>query len=214
MNMPIYLGIMTLPKTLVVVLAMLTLCLLAGCSVQKRTTAPGWHVEKATNLFHQTGPSSCLTPDAKSESPSLARMNRIPPRVLERTTSAFPADTSAVDAELRKQVTRALQREIKKRTALLMFPNGLSSDLRKRKAEKWHDRAEQICKEQGQFLNDVAPDEFAKLESLRYPGRETMKELKRKKKMLIMTIVLSYFVVALASVWYLATFLVNPWGGG
>ena len=95
-----------------------------------------------------------------------------------------------------------------------MFPNGLSSDLRKRKAEKWHDRAEQICKEQGQFLNDVAPHEFAKLESLRYPGRETMKELKRKKKRLIMTIVLSYFVVALASVWYLATLLVNPWGGG
>ena len=46
MNMPFYLGIMTLPKSLVVVLAVLMLCVLSGCSVQKRTIAPGWHVEK------------------------------------------------------------------------------------------------------------------------------------------------------------------------
>lgn len=46
--MPIYFGIMTLPKSLVVVMAVLMLCVLSGCSVQKRTTAPGWHIERAS----------------------------------------------------------------------------------------------------------------------------------------------------------------------
>lgn len=46
--MPIYLGLMTLPKSLVAVLAVLMLCVLSGCSVQKRTTAPGWHIERAS----------------------------------------------------------------------------------------------------------------------------------------------------------------------
>ena len=46
--MPIYLRLMTLPKSLVVVPAMLACALLLSCSVQKRTTAPGWHIERAS----------------------------------------------------------------------------------------------------------------------------------------------------------------------
>ena len=108
--------------------------------------------------------------------------------------STFLADTLVVDAKLRKQVTRALQREIELREANLMFPHGLSNGFRKREAEKWHDKAEQRCLEQEQFLNEVAPDEFARLESLRYPSRETMQELKRKKRLII----LAPFVVLMA----------------
>ena len=193
--MPFYLEVMTLPKSLVVVLAMLTLCLLSSCSIQKRTTAPGWHVEKAPSLFHQIGgPSSSLTPAVKPEPLALQRLDRLPPRALDWTTSTLPTDTSAVDAKLRKQVTRALQREIELREANLMFPHGLSNGYRKREAEKWHDKAEQRCLEQDQFLNEVAPDEFARLESLRYPSRETMQELKRKKRLII----LAPFVVLMA----------------
>lgn len=39
---------MTLPKSLVGLLAMTAGCLLSSCSAQKRTTAPGWHIERAS----------------------------------------------------------------------------------------------------------------------------------------------------------------------
>ena len=39
---------MTLPKSLVGLFAMTAACLLSSCSVQKRTTAPGWHVERSS----------------------------------------------------------------------------------------------------------------------------------------------------------------------
>ena len=182
---------MTLPKSLVCWFAVLAVLWLTGCSVQKRTTAPGWHVEKAPSLFHQIGgPSASLTLDVKAELPALQRMNRLPPRALDWTTSRLPADTSAVDAKVKKKVRRALRREIRIREDLLMFPLGSAIGLRKREAEKWHDRAEQICKEQGQFLNEVAPDEFARLESLRYPGRETLQELKTRKTLTVVVSVL------------------------
>ena len=181
---------MTLPKSLVVALPVLMLCVLSSCSVQKRTTALGWHVEKAPSLFHRAGPSTSLTLDVKAELPALQRMNRLPPRALDWTTSRLPADTSAVDAKVKKKVRRALRREIRIREDLLMFPLGSAIGLRKREAEKWHDRAEQICNEQGQFLNEVAPDEFARLESLRYPGRETLQELKTRKTLTVVVSVL------------------------
>lgn len=182
---------MTLPKSLVCWFAVLAVLWLTGCSVQKRTTAPGWHVEKAPSLFHQIGgPSASLTLDVKAELPALQRMNRLPPRALDWTTSRLPADTSAVDAKVKKKVRRALRREIRIREDLLMFPLGSAIGLRKREAEKWHDRAEQICNEQGQFLNEVAPDEFARLESLRYPGRETLQELKTRKTLTVVVSVL------------------------
>ena len=185
---------MTLPKALAGWFAILAVFWITGCSVQKRTTAPGWHVEKASGGFRQAGPSSSLTPQVKPDLPTLTRMKRLPPRALDWTTSTFLADTLVVDAKLRKQVTRALQREIELREANLMFPHGLSNGFRKREAEKWHDKAEQRCLEQEQFLNEVAPDEFARLESLRYPSRETMQELKRKKRLII----LAPFVVLMA----------------
>ena len=195
--MPIYLGLMTLPKSLVAVLAMLTLCLFAGCSVQKRTTAAGWHVEKESGFFRLAGPSSSLTPQVKTDPPTLTRMNRLPPSAVEWTTSAFPVDTSVVDAKVKKKVRSALRREIRMREDLLMFPNRTCSTCGKRyhEAEKWHDRAEQICKEQEQFLNEVAPDEFARLESLRDPSRETMQELKRKKRLTIWALILAPFIL-------------------
>ena len=168
------------------VLALLACAMLTGCSVQKRTTAPGWHVEKASGWFRKAGPSSSLTPQVKPDLPTLTRMKRLPPRALHLTTSTLPADTSAVDAKVKRQVTSALRREIELREANLMFPHGLSNGFRKREAEKWHDKAEQLCLEQEQFLNEVAPDEFARLESLRYPSRETMQELKRKKRLIIL----------------------------
>ena len=185
---------MNLPKDLAGWFAILAVFWITGCSVQKRTTAPGWHVEKASRMSRQAGPSSSLTPAVKPDLPTLTRMKRLPPRALDWTTSTFLADTSVVDAKLRKQVTRALQREIELREANLMFPHGLSNGFRKREAEKWHDKAEQRCLEQEQFLNEVAPDEFARLESLRFPSRETMQELKRKKRLII----LAPFVVLMA----------------
>ena len=176
------------------VLALLACAMLLGCSIQKRTIAPGWHVEKASRVSRQAGPSSSLTLPVKPDLPTLTWMKRLPPRALDWTTSTFLADTLVVDAKLKRQVTRALQREIELREANLMFPHGLSYGFRKREAEKWHDKAEQRCLEQEQFLNEVAPDEFARLESLRYPSRETMQELKRKKRLII----LAPFVVLMA----------------
>ena len=190
---------MILPKTLAGWIAILAVFWITGCSVQKRTTAPGWHVEKTTGWFRQAGPSSSLTPQVNPDLPSLTRMKRLPPRALDWTTSIFLADTLEVDAKLRKQVWRALKHEIELREANLMFPHGLSNGFRKREAEKWHDKAEQLCLEQEQFLNEVAPDELARLESLRYPSRETMQELKRKK----MLIILAPFVVLMAVIAFL-----------
>ena len=195
MNMPIYLELMTLPKSLVVVLAMFACALLSSCSVQKRTTAPGWHVEKASGWFRQAGPSSCLTPQVKPDLPRLTRMKRLPPRALDWTTSTFLADTSVVDAKVKRKVRSALRIEIRMREDLLMFPNRTTIGLREQEAEKWHDRAEQICKEQEQSINQVAPDEIARLESLRDPSRETMQELKRKKRLTIWALILSPFVL-------------------
>ena len=39
---------MTLPNSLVVLLAMTAACLLSSCSVQKRTISPGWHIERSS----------------------------------------------------------------------------------------------------------------------------------------------------------------------
>ena len=205
---------MKLPKSLVVLLAMTAACLLSSCSVQKRTTAPGWHVEKASGWFRQAGPSSSLAPQVKPDLPTLTRMKRLPPRALDWTTSTLPTDTSAVDAKVKRQVTSALRREIRVREELLMFPRlpPSVSELKKADAEKWHNRAEQICKEQGQFLSEVAPDEFARLESLRYPSRDTMKELKQRKKRRVVagsTFVLVFTVLLL---FLLAIATHNPWG--
>jgi len=196
------------------VLALLACAMLSGCSIQKRTTAPGWHVEKASRVSRQAGPSSSLTPQVKTDPPTLTRMNRLPPRSVEWKTSAFPADTSVVDAKVKRKVTSALRREIRVREELLMFPRLPSSvsELKKADAEKWHNRAEQICKEQGQFLSEVAPDEFARLESLRYPSRDTMKELKQRKKRRAVagsTFVLVFTVLLL---FLLAIATHNPWG--
>ena len=186
---------MTLPKSLAGWFAVLAVFWLTGCSVQKRTTAPGWHVEKASRVSRQTGPSSSLTIQVKTDPLTLTRMNRLPPRAVEWTTSAFPADTSVVDAKVKRKVRSALRIEIRMREDLLMFPNRTTIGLREQEAEKWHDRAEQICKEQEQFLHEVAPDEIARLESLRDPSRETMQELKRKKRLTIWALILSPFVL-------------------
>lgn len=39
---------MTLPKSLVGLFTMTAACLLSSCSVQKRTTSPGWHIERSS----------------------------------------------------------------------------------------------------------------------------------------------------------------------
>ena len=205
---------MTLPKSLAGWFAVLAVFWLTGCSVQKRTTAPGWHVEKASRVSRQTGPSSSLTIQVKTDPLTLTRMNRLPPRAVEWTTSAFPADTSVVDAKVKSQVTSALRKEIRVREKLLMFPRGPLSAWRKAEAEKRHNRAEQICKEQGLFLSEVAPDEFAKVEQLRYPGRDTMKELKRAKQIRVFAGVMIVLAVLVAMLFFLAALTTNIWGGG
>ena len=173
---------MTLPKSLVVVLAMLTLCVLSSCSIQKRTTAPGWHVEKASRVFRQAGPSTSLTPPVQPDPTTLTRMKRISPRALDWTTGSFPADTSAVDAKARRKVKRALRREIRFREQIVAFPGAGAIRLVKPEAiaDMWHHRAERISGEQGQPLSKVAPDEFARLEHLRDLDQESMQDLKRK----------------------------------
>ena len=151
------------------VLALLACAMLSSCSVQKRTTAPGWHVEKASGWFRQAGPSNSLTPQVKPDLPMLTRMNRLPPRTLGWTMRRFPADTSAVDAKARRKVKRALRREIRFREQIVMFPRAGAIRLVKPEAiaDLWHDRAERLSGEQGQPLSKVAPDEFARLERLR-----------------------------------------------
>ena len=203
MNMLIYLVLMTLPKSLLVVLALLTLCLLAGCSVQKRTTAPGWHVEKATNLFHQAGASSSLMPDTKSESPALTRMNRIPPRALDWTPKQAPMDTSRVNARVKRQVKRALRREIQFREQVLMFPRGLARGLNEWHADNWHERAEKRSEAQGQPLSELAPDELAKLEHLQNPSRETMQKLKTRKTLTVVATAV-FLIATILLVLYIA----------
>ena len=212
--MPFYLGIMTLPKSLVVVPAVLMLCVLSSCSIQKRTTAPGWHVENAPKVFRQAGPSNSLSLDVKFEPPALQRLDRLPPRALSWTTSTLPTDTSAVDAKVKSQVTGALRKEIRVREKLLMFPRGPLSAWRKAEAEKRHNSAEQICKEQGLYLSEVAPDEFARVEKLRYPSRDTMKELKRRKTSTVVVLVLLSIGAIAYFLYLLSSLLANPWGGG
>jgi len=196
------------------VLALLACAMLTGCSVQKRTTAPGWHVEKASGWFRQAGPSNSLTPQVKPDLPTLTRMDRLPPRALSWTTSTLPTDTSAVDAKVKSQVTGALRKEIRVREKLLMFPRGPLSAWRKAEAEKRHNSAEQICKEQGLYLSEVAPDEFARVEKLRYPSRDTMKELKRRKTSTVVVLVLLSIGAIAYFLYLLSSLLANPWGGG
>ena len=205
---------MTLLKSLAGWFAVLAVLWLTGCSVQKRTTAPGWHVEKASRVSRQAGPSSSLTPQVKPDLPTLTWMKRLPPRALDWTTSTFLADTSAVDAKVKSQVTGALRKEIRVREKLLMFPRGPLSAWRKAEAEKRHNRAEQICKEQGLYLSEVAPDEFARVEKLRYPGRDTMKELKRRKTSTVVVLVLLSIGAIAYFLYLLSSLLANPWGGG
>ena len=95
-----------------------------------------------------------------------------------------------------------------------MFPRGPLSAWRKAEAEKRHSRAEQICKEQGLFLSEVAPDEFAKVEQLRYPGRDTMQELKRAKQIRVFAGVMIVLAVLVAMLFFLAALTTNIWGGG
>ena len=196
------------------VLALLACAMLTGCSVRKRTTAPGWHVEKASGWFRQAGPSNSLTPQVKPDLPTLTRMDRLPPRALSWTTSTLPTDTSAVDAKVKSQVTGALRKEIRVREKLLMFPRGPLSAWRKAEAEKRHNSAEQICKEQGLYLSEVAPDEFARVEKLRYPSRDTMKELKRRKTSTVVVLVLLSIGAIAYFLYLLSSLLANPWGGG
>jgi len=173
---------MTLPKSLVVVPAVLMLCVLSSCSIQKRTTAPGWHVEKAPSLFHPIGgPSSSLTPAVRPEPLALQRLDRLPPRALDWTKSRFPADTSAVDAKVKRQVKRALRREIQTRKRMLMYPQGLRKNVNERVADELHAKAVRQCLAQGKQLNELAPEEFAQLEHLQNPSCQTLRALKVRK---------------------------------
>ena len=211
--MPFYLGIMTLPKSLVVVLAMLTSCLLSSCSVQKRTTAPGWHVEKASRVLRQAGPSNSLSLDVKSESPALQRMDRLPPRALSWTTSTFAADTSAVDAKVKRQVKRILRGEIRLRKRMLMYPRGAFRNEYERSAYELHVRAARKCAAQGQQLSEFAPEEFSQLEHLQDPSRKTMRKLKGRKVVEFLALAVSLAVFAFMMLLVIA-FASNPWGGG
>ena len=202
---------MTWSKSLVGWIAILAVFWLTGCSVQKRTTTPGWHVEKRGKVFRQAVPSSSLTPAVMSEPLALQRMNRIPPRALAWKTRSFPADTLVVDAKLSKQVTRALRREIRCREQIVMFPRGLSSGAMKCGAERWRDKAEQRCKDHGQFLSEVAPDEFARAERLCYPDQEVRQDLKGRK---IFLIVLWSVLAAYALVLTFLIVLVLGYQGG
>ena len=210
--MPFYLGIMTLPKSLVVVPAVLMLCVLSSCSIQKRTTFTGWHVEKAPSLFHQIGgPSSSLTPAVKPEPLALQRLDRLPPRALSWTTRQAPMDTSVVYAKVKRQVKRALRREIQTRKRMLMYPQGLGKNINERVADELHAKAVRQCLAQGKQLNELAPEEFAQLEHLQNPSCQTQRALKvRKFVEIVGWIVLAAFAFFLI---FFAVLLSNYQGG-
>ena len=75
---------MTLPKSLVGLLAMTAACLLSSCSVQKRTTAPGWHIERASRqalTVQAHSAKSCDKP--KLERSHTQRLALVVPRSLK-----------------------------------------------------------------------------------------------------------------------------------
>ena len=115
-------------------------------------------------------------------------MNRIPARALDWTTRQALIDTSRVNARVKRQVKRALRREIQFREQVLMFPRGLARGLNEWHADNWHERAEARSEAQGQLLSELAPDEFAKLEHLQNPSRETMQKLKTRKTLTVVAI--------------------------
>ena len=196
------------------VLALLACAMLSGCSIQKRTTAPGWHVEKAPSLFHQIGgPSSSLTPAVKPEPSALRRLDRLPPRALDWTTSTLPTDTSAVDAKVKRQVKRILRREIRLRKRMLMYPKGAFRSEYERSAYELHVRAARKCAAQGQQLSEFAPEEFSQLEHLQDPSRDTMRKLKGRKVVEFLALAVSLALFAFMML-LVVVFASNPWGGG
>ena len=204
---------MTLPKSLVVVPAVLMLCVLSSCSIQKRTTAPGWHVENAPKVFRQAGPSNSLSLDVKFEPPALQRLDRLPPRALSWTTSTFAADTSAVNAKVKRQVKRILRREIRLRKRMLMYPRGAFRNEYERSAYELHVRAARKCAAQGQQLSEFAPEEFSQLEHLQDPSRKTMRKLKGRKVVEFLALAVSLALFAFMML-LVIVFASNPWGGG
>ena len=112
-------------------------------------------------------------------------------------------DTSLINARVKRQVKRALLREIQFREQVLMFPRGLLRGLNEWHADNWHEKAEARCKTQGQPLSELAPEELAKLEHLQNPSQETVQKLKMRKTLTVVaTVVL--FIAAILLVLYAA----------
>ena len=112
-------------------------------------------------------------------------------------------DTSLINARVKRQVKRALRREIQFRKQVLMFPRGLLRGLNEWHADNWHEKAEARCEGQGQPLSELAPDELAKLEHLQNPSRGTMQKVKTRKTLTVVaTVVL--LIAAIRLVLYAA----------
>ena len=75
---------MTLPKSLVGLLAMTAACLLSSCSVQKRTTSTGWHIERSSRQALKVQAHSAKSCDKpKLERSHTQRLALVVPRSLK-----------------------------------------------------------------------------------------------------------------------------------
>lgn len=177
---------MTSPKPLVVGLAMLTLCVLAGCSLQKRTTAPGWYVERASR---HASTMQVHTPVAHNDpKPTCRHQRRLEPVVPRasktlqlssherRLENARREAVVGVPLALNKRVEDTAQVLQQKSVAIPGWEAEVAQLLRK----EWNARqfgsiyitfgvswlvaahrrakAEQLCAKHGKSITEVAPE--------------------------------------------------------
>ena len=201
-------------KSFLLILFMFAASWMTSCSVQKRTTAPGWHVENASKVFHHSRPVYTHLSLTKKELSPTTQKSLIPMRSKEFRLEKLALDTLAIGSKWKKQVRRFLRHEIKFRERALMFPKGLSAANNLRLADLWHEKAEKQCTEESHDLKDVAREEYNELERLRNPRPEKMEKLKRRRYTIITVVSCCLVIFFVGFISLLASFSQNPWGGG
>lgn len=189
---------MTLPKSLAGWFAVLAVLWLTGCSVQKRTTAPGWHVEKrgkvstkhkfqAPNVSHQlvriapVKPSLPLISIGPSRRPVERRMSSRVPAEGELTMSHLGFMPSNNLAGMHPPPTDSLEVpglpiEVRRKIHRLLF---WEAAIRRPRigipyagflfGPLVRGRAERLCAQHGTQMKDVAPLQWALMQDYSRP---------------------------------------------
>jgi len=177
---------MTLPKSLVVVPAVLMLCVLSSCSIQKRTTAPGWHVERASR---QASTVQVHTPVANDDSKRASRLQRrlepVVPRASKTLQLSSRERSLKIAGRQAKQVLPIALSERAEDTAQVLQQKSVSipdweAEVAHLLRKEWNARqfgsiyitfgvswlvaahrrakAEQLCTKHGKSIAEVAPE--------------------------------------------------------